>query len=97
MTRRLTLMMRWSLLFPQLDPYLSVRTGDYKGNDRFEGFIPDFLKALKDRKAIPEYTLQLVKDGRFGYFDNEQGRWVGMIGEVMKQGVKVGFRVEQRG
>ena len=77
-------------IFLQIDPYLKVREGIYEGNDRFEGFIPSFLKELRDRKAIPaDYELKLVGDSKFGFFDSAQGRWVGMIGEVMAQTPKV--------
>ncbi|ELT99225.1 hypothetical protein CAPTEDRAFT_119480 [Capitella teleta] len=71
----------------QTEPYLEVRKGK-TGNSKFGGFIPAFLRDLKDRKAIPaNYQMQLAKDGRYGYYDNDKGRWMGMIGEVMKTSV----------
>ncbi|ELT99227.1 hypothetical protein CAPTEDRAFT_175888, partial [Capitella teleta] len=69
----------------ETEPYLEVRKGK-TGNSKFGGFIPAFLRDLKDRKAIPaNYQMQLAKDGRYGYYNNDEGRWVGMIGEVMVQ------------
>lgn len=71
----------------RVEPYLRYTEEEIaEGNDRFEGFIPAFLKELRDRGAIPDYSLQLVDDGNIGYYDEEQDRWVGMIGEVIKQG-----------
>ena len=53
---------------------------DHVGNDRFEGYIADLLDRLATKAAFT-YIIQLVKDEKYGALKN--GRWNGMIGEVM--------------
>lgn len=52
-----------------------------------EGFCIDLLSQLSKMIGF-SYTLQLVKDGRYGSVD-ASGTWTGMIGELVR-GVSLG-------
>ncbi|KAI7789939.1 probable glutamate receptor [Triplophysa rosa] len=52
-----------------------------KGSE-LEGFCIDLLSALS-KKLDFKYSIQLVKDGRYGAMD-DRGQWSGMIGEVIR-------------
>lgn len=52
-----------------------------------EGFCIDLLSELSKMIGF-RYTLQLVKDGRYGSLD-ASGNWNGMIGEIVR-GVSLG-------
>ncbi|KAG8177936.1 hypothetical protein JTE90_000799 [Oedothorax gibbosus] len=56
-------------------PFLTVKPGN-----QLEGYIPDLVEALRNVTGRP-FVLVPVKDGRYGY--KLDGRWVGMIGEVL--------------
>ncbi|XP_071951840.1 glutamate receptor 3-like isoform X2 [Antedon mediterranea] len=51
------------------------------GNEMFEGYCKDLLDELAKHLKF-KYTIQLVKDGNYGSFIEETGRWNGMIGEL---------------
>lgn len=59
-----------------VEPFLE-RTEDGK----FKGYVVDFLDLLFNEIKM-SHTLQLVKDGRYGYIVD--GQWVGMIGEIVR-------------
>ena len=68
----------------QEKPYLMKKadSDDREGNDRFEGYIVDLLEQLA-HKARFTYSITLVKDGKYGR-RMEDGRWIGMIREVIE-------------
>ena len=55
--------------------------GNLEGNARFEGYIVDLLEKLATRARF-SYIITLVKDNTYGRFEN--GRWNGMIREVVE-------------
>lgn len=65
----------------QQEPYTMTRGSE------LEGFCIDLLSQLSEIIGF-RYTLQLVKDGRYGSVD-ASGNWNGMIGEIVR-GVSFG-------
>ncbi|XP_074657255.1 glutamate receptor 2-like [Tubulanus polymorphus] len=66
-------------------PFLTVRKlpedgTPLVGNQRFEGYCVD-LAELIAKEANFEYTIKLVKDKKYGAFENDS--WNGMIGELI--------------
>lgn len=58
---------------------------DFKGNDRFEGYVKDMVDLVANHLNI-KYELRLVKDGRYGGIDlKSPSGWNGMIGEVIRK------------
>lgn len=53
------------------------------GNERFEGFCIDLLDRISKELSFT-YEVNLVKDGLYGNVD-ENGRWDGMIGEILRK------------
>jgi len=66
----------------QEDPYLIDRGSHIEGNARFEGYIADLLERLSTKAGF-KYTIKLVADKKYGR-RLENGRWNGMIREVME-------------
>lgn len=56
-----------------------------QGNDRFEGYCKDIIDLLAEEMQF-EYDLHLVADGTYGIYDKLQGKWSGIVGEII-QGV----------
>ncbi len=67
----------------QHEPFL-IRSDDptKSGNDRFSGFIPDLLEALKEELDY-SYTLMTPSDGKYG-MKGSNGVWNGMVGMAQK-------------
>ena len=62
------------------------------GNDRFEGFCIDLLKAVADSLGF-QYELYLVPDAKFGAEDAD-GNWNGLVRELMdKVCIRFRFRI----
>ena len=59
------------------------------GNDRFEGYSMDLIKAISEILGF-NYTFRTVADGTYGSYDRETETWSGMIGELLSQ---AGFRL----
>ena len=72
-----------NLTSKQEKPFLEIKNGIAHGNERYQGYIPDFIKLLSEELGF-KYILTLVKDGLYGDFDHD-GNWNGMIGEVVRQ------------
>lgn len=53
------------------------------GNERYEGFVKDFMDAISEVKHF-KYKLVLVPDNHYGNEDPITGKWNGMIGELME-------------
>ena len=66
--------------FVQLRPDHHIRYG----NDRFEGYCIDLLKAVAEMLSF-NYEIYLVPDGQFGD-QVPSGKWNGLVGELL-QGV----------
>ena len=75
----------------QSEPYLMRR----ERNDgiKYEGFCVDLIEGIAKLAGF-NYTISLVKDGRYGA-EQADGSWTGMIGEVIRNvGLHFMFRVE---
>ena len=62
-----------------------------QGNDRFEGYVKDFVDILADSLGF-KYNIQLVNDSRYGGYSeyntsNVKSVWSGMIGELVRHEV----------
>ncbi|XP_061145491.1 glutamate receptor ionotropic, kainate 3 isoform X1 [Syngnathus typhle] len=66
------------------EPYVMLKKSDKAlvGNDRFEGYCVDLLKALAAVLGFV-YEIRLVPDGKYGSQD-DKGQWNGMIRELIE-------------
>lgn len=64
-------------------PYLSYieEHATKFGNDKYEGYAKDLMDSI-GKIAGFEYTFDLVEDNQAGTYDNNLGRWNGLIGEI---------------
>ncbi|KAJ8982466.1 hypothetical protein NQ317_000424 [Molorchus minor] len=53
-----------------------------KGNDRYEGFAIDIIHELSLMRGF-NYTIIIEPNANNGKFDDDTGRWVGMLGDVI--------------
>ncbi|XP_070138572.1 glutamate receptor ionotropic, kainate 2 isoform X5 [Drosophila bipectinata] len=54
------------------------------GNDRFEGFCIDLLKAISQQVGF-QYTIELVPDNMYGVYIPETNTWNGIVQELMER------------
>ena len=55
------------------------------GNDRFEGYCKDLADLISQKMEI-NYTLQIVKDSKYGTVDPKSpSGWNGMVGELIRR------------
>ena len=64
-------------------PYVSLRKDWFiqEGNDRYEGFCIDILRALAEMYNF-NYTIYNVPDNKYGLPD-ENGKWNGLVKELI--------------
>ncbi|XP_032308641.1 glutamate receptor ionotropic, kainate 2 isoform X4 [Drosophila ananassae] len=66
-------------------PYVMVKDDkNVTGNDRFEGFCIDLLKAISQQVGF-QYTIDLVPDNMYGVFIPETNSWNGIVQELMER------------
>lgn len=66
-------------------PYVMVKDDkNLTGNDRFEGFCIDLLKAISQQVGF-QYTIDLVPDNMYGVFIPETNSWNGIVQELMER------------
>ncbi|KAG8036413.1 hypothetical protein G9C98_003735 [Cotesia typhae] len=64
-------------------PYVMLRnTGNFSGNERYEGFCIDLLREIA-RMVGFTYKIELVPDGKYGVYDYETGEWNGIVRQLM--------------
>ncbi|KAF0290343.1 Glutamate receptor ionotropic, kainate 3 [Amphibalanus amphitrite] len=64
-------------------PYVMLRQGaNLTGNDRFEGFCIDLLRAIANFVGF-NYTITLNPDGLYGVVDLETGEWNGIVRQLI--------------
>jgi glutamate receptor, ionotropic, invertebrate len=64
-------------------PYVMVRTErNLTGNDRYEGFCIDLLKAIAGMVGF-NYVIELVPDKKYGALVPETGEWNGIVRQLM--------------
>ena len=56
----------------------SILTSD----DPYSGYCVDLLRAISIEEGF-NYTIQIVRDGKYGAEDPESGHWSGMVGELL--------------
>ncbi|XP_053207779.1 glutamate receptor 1-like [Panonychus citri] len=71
------------------EPYLMVRKAEkgvsYEGNEMFEGYCKDLADLISEKMGI-NYTLQIVKDKKYGGIDpKSEAGWNGMVGELIRK------------
>lgn len=66
-------------------PYLDlVENGtNLQGNDRFEGFVKDFMDEIARVKNFT-YKLYLVKGNHLGGHDHVTGKWSGIVADLLE-------------
>ncbi|XP_049315539.1 glutamate receptor ionotropic, kainate 2 isoform X3 [Bactrocera dorsalis] len=66
-------------------PYVMVKSGiSQTGNDRFEGFCIDLLKAIATQVGF-QYKIELVPDNMYGVFNPDTKVWNGIVRELMEK------------
>ncbi|XP_070138571.1 glutamate receptor ionotropic, kainate 2 isoform X4 [Drosophila bipectinata] len=66
-------------------PYVMVKDDkNLTGNDRFEGFCIDLLKAISQQVGF-QYTIELVPDNMYGVYIPETNTWNGIVQELMER------------
>ena len=64
-------------------PYVMVKSErNLTGNDRYEGFCIDLLKAISGMVGF-NYVIELVPDKKFGAQDPDTGEWNGVVRQIM--------------
>lgn len=58
------------------------RRRKYRGNDIYEGFCIDLLKAIAKYIGF-EYEIKVVEDGMYGSYDETTKEWNGIIRELI--------------
>lgn len=66
------------------DPFVmnTKNSKELKGNDRYEGFVPDMLNEISKLLNV-RFVISLVKDGAYGAAVNATD-WNGLVGEVIR-------------
>nr|QKN21522.1 glutamate receptor ionotropic kainate 2 [Zeugodacus tau] len=69
----------------QEKPYVMVKSDiTQSGNDRFEGFCIDLLKAIATQVGF-QYKIELVPDNMYGVFNPDTKVWNGIVRELMEK------------
>ncbi|XP_057339211.1 glutamate receptor ionotropic, kainate 1-like isoform X2 [Microplitis mediator] len=64
-------------------PYVMLKkTGNFSGNERYEGFCIDLLREIAQMVGFT-YKIELVPDGKYGVYDYETGEWNGIVRQLM--------------
>jgi len=64
-------------------PYVMLKSeGNLTGNDRYEGFCIDLLKAIAPMVGL-NYVITLAPDKKYGILDPDTGEWNGIVREIM--------------
>lgn len=68
-------------------PYLEYRKEvegvKFTGNDRFEGFVKDFMDEIARVKGF-QYRMYIAPDNHQGHHDPVTGKWSGLVGEILE-------------
>ena len=62
---------------------MEIKDSSLHGNGRYHGYVADFAAMLARRVGF-QYEIKLVKDAKYGNVQ-EDGKWTGMIGEVIRK------------
>nr|AZQ24985.1 ionotropic receptor [Aphidius gifuensis] len=66
-------------------PYVMLRnTGNFSGNERYEGFCIDLLREIAQMVGFT-YRIELVPDGKYGVYNYETKEWNGIVRELMEK------------
>ena len=61
---------------------LKKNSGDFRGNDRYEGYLVDLLHVVAERLNF-RYEIYECPDGNYGSYDKEKDEWNGMVKELI--------------
>lgn len=66
-------------------PYLELaeNASSRQGNDRYEGFVKDFMDEISKLKNFT-YKLYLVHGNHHGTHDHVTGKWTGIVGDLLE-------------
>lgn len=53
-------------------------TGNFSGNERYEGFCIDLLREIAQMVGFT-YRIELVPDGKYGVYNYETKEWNGIV------------------
>ncbi|XP_031634083.1 glutamate receptor ionotropic, kainate 2-like isoform X2 [Contarinia nasturtii] len=67
----------------EVEPYLTVKKGTHQGNERYEGFVKDFMDEIANTKKFT-YELYLSPGNQHGKHNHITGRWDGIVGELLR-------------
>ncbi|XP_046446546.1 glutamate receptor ionotropic, kainate 2-like isoform X1 [Daphnia pulex] len=66
-------------------PYVMLRSErNLTGNDRYEGFCIDLLKAIAGMVGF-NYVIEMVPDKKYGALDPETGEWNGVVRQILEK------------
>ncbi|KAI9565746.1 hypothetical protein GHT06_009538 [Daphnia sinensis] len=66
-------------------PYVMLRSErNLTGNDRYEGFSIDLLKAIAGMVGF-NYVIEMVPDKKYGAPDPETGEWNGVVRQILEK------------
>ena len=70
--------------FFQEPPYVMLKKSEspLQKNERYEGFCVDLLKEMSDIIGF-KYEIYLVPDGKYGAPSKKDGKWNGMVHELI--------------
>lgn len=60
-----------------------ISDDDEYGNARYHGYCVSLMRELAGMIGF-NYTIQIVKDAKYGAYNTYDGTWNGMIGEIMR-------------
>lgn len=61
-----------------------VKSGNWTGNARFEGFCVDLLRWVASQVGF-NYVIRLVPDHMYGVLDQETQEWNGIVRQLMEK------------
>ncbi|XP_006021199.1 glutamate receptor 1 isoform X3 [Alligator sinensis] len=66
------------------DPYVMLKknANQLEGNDRYEGYCVELAAEIAKHVGY-NYTLEIVRDGKYGARDPDSKTWNGMVGELV--------------
>lgn len=61
---------------------LKKNANQLEGNDRYEGYCVELAAEIAKHVGY-NYTLEIVRDGKYGARDPDSKTWNGMVGELV--------------
>ncbi|KAF7991156.1 hypothetical protein HCN44_002718 [Aphidius gifuensis] len=75
-------------------PYVMLRnTGNFSGNERYEGFCIDLLREIAQMVGFT-YRIELVPDGKYGVYNYETKEWNGIKADLAVGSMTINYARE---